>query len=113
MMDTKRPQASAHSIKGTVRRAITRDDERASLPYEHGVTVAAGLGLAVCALLAARRPLPVVQAILAGALLYRAASGRDGVRKWAGARGSRPAVDARPTASYLDDVAAAARRSGA
>ncbi len=112
-MDTPRPQAPARIIKGTLRRAINLDDERASLPYEHGATVAAGLALAVCALLLARRPLPVVQAIAAGALLYRAASGRDGVRKWAGARGSRPAFDQRPSASFLDDVAAAARRSGA
>jgi hypothetical protein len=113
MMDISRPQASAQRLKGTVRRAITRDDERASLPYEHAVTLAAGLGLLAAALLTSRRPAPVVQALVAGALLYRAASGRDGVRRWAGARGARPAFDARPTASFLDDMAAAARRAGA
>lgn len=57
------------------------DDRRPSFPGEHWLVLAAG----VAVLLAARRsPSPIVRAlgsVAGGALLARAASGRDGLAK--------------------------------
>jgi len=73
----------SRTARDGVRRLIEYDDARASAPYEHAFTLAAGLGLALCALRTERRSTAVCHAMLAGALLFRAAAGRDGLRKWA------------------------------
>ena len=83
----------AHQPRDWVREAITCDDRRPSMPHEHLATLAAGVGLLFCALTVPRRAVAVVHAALGGALLLRAASGRDGLRKWSGSAGARPPVD--------------------
>ena len=70
----------SRTARDGVRRLIEYDDARASAPYEHAFTLAAGLGLALCALRTERRSTAVCHAMLAGALLFRAAAGRDGLR---------------------------------
>ena len=82
--------APAKSLREQLRAAIAYDDARASAPQEHAVTLLAAVGFALCALRAPGRPAAVCHAMLSGALLYRAASGRDGVRRWAGADPARP-----------------------
>jgi hypothetical protein len=63
------------------------DANRPSLPGEHWLTAAAGAGLLVAA---TRSNCPVtaaLQALAGGALLFRAASGRDGLRSLCASRG--------------------------
>lgn len=71
------------TARDRVRQLIEYDDARESAPYEHAFAFAAGLGLALCALRTERRSTAVCHAMLAGALMFRAAAGRDGLRKWA------------------------------
>lgn len=73
------------SLKDRVHEMIVYDDARPSAPYEHCLAVAAGLGLAWCALRTPGRGSAVLQAALSGLLLARAAAGTDGLRKWANA----------------------------
>ena len=80
----------AKTLREQVREVIDYDDARPSAPHEHGVTLLAALGFALCAVRVPGRTAAVCHAMLSGALLYRAASGRDGVRQWAGARPARP-----------------------
>ena len=90
-----------------LRQAIACDDRRASMPHEHVATAAASAGFLLCALMVPRRATAVVHAALAGALLMRAASGRDGLRRWSGAQGARPAIDPTPAADSALDKAPA------
>ncbi len=75
------------SVKDAIRQAIACDDARPGMPYEHGATLAAGIALIVGALLTPRRDLAVAQGATAGFLLFRALSGREGLRMWVGAEG--------------------------
>ena len=77
------------SVKQRVREFIDYDDARTSCPNEHGLTLLAGLGLLVCAMRARSRSTAVTHAVIGGALLFRAASGRDGISKWADAEPAR------------------------
>lgn len=89
-----------------VREAIAYDDRRPSAPHEHLATLGAGIGLLFCALVVPRRTTAVMHAALGGALLLRAASGRDGLRKWSGAEGARPPVNPPAASSGLDNAPA-------
>ncbi|MCD2511694.1 hypothetical protein [Comamonas endophytica] len=71
------------SVKDCVHEMISYDDARVSAPYEHETTALLGLGLLMCALRAPGRGRAVLHATLAGILFARAASGTDGLRKWA------------------------------
>jgi hypothetical protein len=82
-------------LRQQVREIIDYDDERVSAPQEHLVTVLAAVGFAMCALRAPTRTAVVLHSMVSGALLYRAASGRDGLRRWVGARPARPAEPGR------------------
>jgi len=70
-------------LRESVRDVIAYDDARESAPFEHACTLITGLGLIACALLTPSRGRAVIHAMAGGALLVRAASGRDGLRKWA------------------------------
>lgn len=74
-------------MRQQVARWIEFDDSRPSFTNEHLYTALAGAGFALCALFAPTRTRAVCHAMLSGMLLFRAASGRDGVRKWASAVG--------------------------
>ncbi len=78
--------------KDLVRRAIAFDDARPSLRNEHFYTAIAGAGFWLLALVTSSRSKAVCHATIGGMLLMRAASGRDGLRKWAGAEPQRPAA---------------------
>jgi uncharacterized membrane protein len=73
------PTAPTVSLQRALQSYQAWDHSRDSFPGEHWLVLAAGLAL----LLAARRsssPVKqIAQAALGGALLFRAASGRDGV----------------------------------
>lgn len=71
------------SVKDGVHEMLRYDDARTSAPYEHCATALAGAGLILCALRAHGRGRAVLHATLAGLLLARAATGTDGLRKWA------------------------------
>ena len=71
------------NLRESVRDVIAYDDARESAPFEHTFTLLAGMGLVACALLTPSRSRAVMHAVAGGALLARAASGRDGLRKWA------------------------------
>lgn len=92
MPDTLNPATGqARSLKQQVRDIIDYDDTRASAPQEHAATLLGAGAFALCALRAQSRLGAVLHAMAAGALLFRAASGRDGLRRWAGARPAEPA----------------------
>ncbi|RYF27754.1 MAG: hypothetical protein EOO33_03325 [Comamonadaceae bacterium] len=74
------------SVRESVRDLIDYDDTRASAPFEHCAAALAGGGLIAGAWLARSRCGAVFQAVLGGMLLMRAASGQDGLRKWAHAK---------------------------
>ncbi|HYP71308.1 MAG TPA: hypothetical protein VEP93_10505 [Variovorax sp.] len=80
-------------LRGWVREAIECDDRRHSVSHEHTATLAGGIGLILCAFIVPGRVTAVLQAAAGGALLLRAASGRDGIRKWSGAEGARPMTE--------------------
>lgn len=82
---------SAHALKQQMRDFIDYDDARESAPQEHAVTLLGSVGFALCAMRAPTRAGAVLHAMVAGALLFRAASGRDGLRRWVQARPARPA----------------------
>ncbi|CAN7757508.1 hypothetical protein LJR039_006984 [Pseudorhodoferax sp. LjRoot39] len=82
----------ASGLKQQVRDIIDYDDARESAPQEHAATLLGAGAFALCALRAQSRLGAVLHAMLAGALLFRAASGRDGLRRWAGAAPARPAA---------------------
>lgn len=94
---------TAQTIRETVREMIDYDDARASAPQEHAITTLASVGFAWCALRAPSRATAVLHAMVAGALLYRAASGRDGVRRWVGAPAARPERAARVQPAATND----------
>ncbi|RYF28272.1 MAG: hypothetical protein EOO33_01470 [Comamonadaceae bacterium] len=71
------------SVRKSVKDLIDYDDSRASAPYEHGIAALAGVGLIAGALLSRSRFGAVLQGVLGGAMLMRAASGQDGLSKWA------------------------------
>nr|WP_145544697.1 hypothetical protein [Variovorax boronicumulans] len=100
----------APGLKQQVRELIDYDDARNSAPQEHAATLLGAGAFALCALRAQSRLGAVLHAMLAGALLFRAASGRDGLRRWAGAAPARPetaqAQDWRSAASLASDPAA-------
>jgi len=77
-------------LKQTIRQGIAFDDSRRSVPGEHLLTVLAGSAFALHALRNTGHLRGTVQAMIAGALLMRAASGSDGLRKWSGAAQRRP-----------------------
>lgn len=87
--DTPGAPASA-TLREQVRDLIDYDDARESAPHEHTATLLGAGAFLLCALRAPGRMTAVVHAVVAGALLMRAASGRDGLRRWAGARPARP-----------------------
>ncbi|AVP58105.1 hypothetical protein [Pulveribacter suum] len=70
-------------LRESVRDAIAYDEARESAPFEHEITLLTGLGLIACAFLTPSRTRAVMHALVGGALVVRAASGRDGLRKWA------------------------------
>ncbi len=84
---------SSDTLRGWVREAIECDDRRHSMPHEHTAALAGGIGLILSALIVPGRTAAVLQAAAGGALLLRAAAGRDGIRKWSGAEGARPATE--------------------
>ena len=57
------------------------DDSRDSFPGEHWLVLAAGVALLLAASRSSSPVKRIVGAALGGALLYRAASGRDGVAR--------------------------------
>ena len=61
---------------------MAKDQARDSLPGEHALVAAAGGALIVSALFAPSPLRATLRAMLGGALLVRAASGRDGVAQW-------------------------------
>jgi len=69
-------------LRDALKELLAYDDARASAPFEHGLVALAGCGLLACALTAPSRGQAVGRALVAGALLLRAASGQDGLRKW-------------------------------
>lgn len=89
-----RSAGQAPGLKQQVRELIDYDDARDSAPQEHAATLLGAGAFALCALRAQSRLGAVLHAMLAGALLFRAASGRDGLRRWAGAAPARPATAA-------------------
>lgn len=72
----------AHPIKEGVRAFMAYDDARDSAPGEHWIVLFGALALGACALRATSRPRAVLAGAAAGVLLFRAAEGRDGVRRW-------------------------------
>ncbi|RCW76694.1 hypothetical protein [Pseudorhodoferax soli] len=95
---------SATGLKQHVRDIIDYDDARESAPQEHAATLLGAGAFALCALRAQTRVGAVLHAMVAGALLFRAASGRDGLRRWAGAPSARPAEPAhRDAAAQASD----------
>ena len=84
---------TSDTLRGWVREAIECDDRRHSMPHEHTAALAGGIGLILSALIVPGRTAAVLQAAAGGALLLRAAAGRDGIRKWSGAEGARPATE--------------------
>lgn len=78
------------SVRESVKDLVDYDDARPSAPYEHGVAALAGVGLIAGALLSRSRYGAVLQGVLGGALLMRAASGQDGLSKWAHADDPEP-----------------------
>lgn len=73
--------------KRHLKRLIEYDDARQSGRFEHAITALAGGVLALHALRNNNRACGVLEAVAAGALLFRAAAGRDGLRQWLGANG--------------------------
>lgn len=71
--------------KDCLKQCIEYDDARESAPGEHFMTAATGIALIFSALGSRYKAAAVLKGVAAGALLWRAASGRDGVRKWVGA----------------------------
>jgi hypothetical protein len=98
-------------LRQRVRELIEYDDARESAPGEHTATLAGAGAFTLCALRASSWLGAVAFAMVAGALLMRAASGRDGLRGWAGAPAARP-VHA-PTRGPAADAAAADQASAA
>jgi len=86
-------QGTSASVKAAMKRAIDYDDSRASMPYEHCATLTASFALIAAALLTPRRELAVAQGAVAGVLLFRSLSGRDGLRRWVGADRARPRIN--------------------
>lgn len=80
-----------HAVADGLRMAISRDDAREGLPFEHTGTLLASLGFAVCGLRSHGRSWTLLHGMIAGALLWRSLSGRDGVRRWVDAPRARPA----------------------
>ncbi len=74
---------NSSELRDAVRDVMAYDDARESAPYEHQATLLAGLGLLACAFLTSSRARAVLHAGVGAALVVRAMSGRDGVRKWA------------------------------
>ena len=70
------------SARESLKELIDYDDARASAPFEHTTAALAGLVLVACAMRSRTRCGAVLQAMLGGVLLMRAASGQDGLRKW-------------------------------
>lgn len=87
------PESStaAKHLRSQLRELVRYDDARDSAPYEHTGTLLVAGALAMCALRAPSRVGSVLHALMAGALFFRAASGRDGLRRWAGAPSARSA----------------------
>lgn len=77
-------------LRDTVRDVIAYDDARESAPMEHEFTLLAGLGMLACAFMTTSRLRAVLHAAVGGAMLVRAASGRDGLRKWSHERDTQP-----------------------
>lgn len=76
----------SNPVKEGVRAFMAYDDARDSAPGEHWIVLAGALALGVGALRATSQPRAVLMGAAAGALLFRAAEGRDGVRRWVGLR---------------------------
>ncbi|MDB5894160.1 MAG: hypothetical protein JWQ88_1691 [Rhodoferax sp.] len=90
-------------LKQSIRQGIAYDDSRRSVPGEHMLTVLAGSALALHALRNTGHLRGTLQALAAGALLMRAASGTDGLRRWSGAASRRPGnITADDLAADLD-----------
>lgn len=70
------------SVRDSLREVIDYDDARPSAPFEHGLAALAAGGLIASAFLSRSRCGAVLQAVVGGVLLMRAASGQDGVRRW-------------------------------
>lgn len=69
-------------LRESARHLIDYDDRRESAPCEHQATAIAAAGLLFWALVGRSRTRAVLHAAIGGALLLRAAGGRDGVRGW-------------------------------
>lgn len=70
------------SLNECLNRWRTCDEARDSLPGEHALVAAAGGVLIVSALFAPSALRSTLRAMLGGALLVRAASGREGIGRW-------------------------------
>ncbi|SFD55913.1 hypothetical protein [Paracidovorax konjaci] len=93
------------ALRESVRHVIDYDDQRASAPREHALTAIAGAGLLFCALIARGRTRAVCRAALGGALLLRAAGGRDGLRQWSHERAELQTPSPAPQAVPPADLA--------
>ena len=78
------------SAKNCLKQCIEYDDARESAPGEHVMTAATGLALIFSALGTRYQAVAILKAAAGGALLWRAFSGRDGVRKWVGVEPPMP-----------------------
>lgn len=83
--------AAANNLRSHLRELVRYDDARDSAPYEHTGTLLVSGALVMCALRAPSRVGSLLHALVAGALIFRAASGRDGLRRWAGPPSARSA----------------------
>lgn len=78
--------------KDCLKQCIEYDEARDSAPGEHLMTAATGIALIFSALGTRYKAVAVLKGVAAGMLLWRAASGRDGLRKWVGAGPLAPPV---------------------
>jgi hypothetical protein len=75
------PTSPSFSLHRALQNYQAWDDSRDSFPGEHGLVLIAGLTLLLAASRSASPVKRTAQAALGGALLCRAASGRDGVAR--------------------------------
>jgi uncharacterized membrane protein len=73
------PTAPSIPLQRALQNSLAWDDSRDSFPGEHWLALAAGLALLRAASRSSSPLKRMAQAALGGALLYRAASGRDGL----------------------------------
>ena len=81
------------------------DEARPSLPGEHWMVAGAGAALLLLALKSNGRLTSTLQAMVGGALLFRSASGRDGLRKvWCDPRSAQERANEQALDDYVEQV---------